>query len=240
MVPGVRGLASSNISHPSFQDMGNARPQREEAMLVLVEGPGQGNRWELNQDEITIGRHPSCYIVLPDRRVSRFHARITRQEQRYVLEDLGSKNGTFVNGEPVQDPWILKDGDEISIALAFKMIFVDVGSTAPLVLERKALPLRLDKATRKVWVRGEELSPPLSPSQFRLLQLLYDAGGRVVSRDEIAQYVWPDVLEEGVTEQAIDALVHRLRERLASVDPDTEYIVTVRGHGFRLGVSTES
>jgi len=216
--------------------MGDAQIQREEAMLVLTEGPGQGCCWELNRDEITIGRHPSCHIVLPDRRVSRFHAQITRQGQRYVLEDLGSKNGTFVNGEPVQGPWTLKDGDEISIALAFKLVFVDVGSTAPLVFEEKAPPLRLDKATRKVWVRGRELSPPLSPSQFRLLELLYDAGGRVVSRDEIARHIWPDAFQEGVTEQAIDALIHRLRERLAAVDPDTEYIVTVRGHGFRLGV----
>jgi len=88
-----------------------------------------------------------------------------------------------------------------------------------------------------VWVRGRELTPPLSPSQFRLLELLYEAAGRVVSREEIARYVWPDAYEEGVTEQAIDALVHRLRERLAAVDPDTHYIVTVRGHGFRLNVN---
>ncbi|MFZ4813533.1 MAG: winged helix-turn-helix domain-containing protein, partial [Phototrophicaceae bacterium] len=40
---------------------------------------------------------------------------------------------------------------------------------------------------------------------------------------------------EGVSEQAIDALVRRLRDRLAEVDPDTQYIVTMRGHGFRLG-----
>ncbi len=208
----------------------------EEAMLVLAEGPGKGCRWELGQAEITIGRHSSCDIVLPDRRVSRFHARLVRKEHRYFIEDLDSKNGTFVNGEPVEAPTPLNDGDEISIALAFKLVFVDVGSTVPLVFGDKAPVLQIDKATRRVWVRGRELTPPLSPPQFRLLELLYDAGGRVVTREEIARYVWPEASEEGITEQAIDALVHRLRERLAAVDPGTRYIVTVRGHGFRLEV----
>jgi DNA-binding response OmpR family regulator len=46
--------------------------------------------------------------------------------------------------------------------------------------------------------------------------------------------VWPDALEEGVSEQAIDALVRRLRDRLAELDKDHEYVATVRGHGFRL------
>ena len=46
--------------------------------------------------------------------------------------------------------------------------------------------------------------------------------------------VWPEALGEGVSEQAIDALVRRLRDRLNEVDPDAQYIVTVRGHGFRL------
>jgi DNA-binding response OmpR family regulator len=45
--------------------------------------------------------------------------------------------------------------------------------------------------------------------------------------------VWPEALEEGVSEQAIDALVRRLRERLNEIDPSHQYIVTVRGHGFR-------
>jgi DNA-binding winged helix-turn-helix (wHTH) protein len=64
--------------------------------------------------------------------------------------------------------------------------------------------------------------------------LLCDGAGRVCSRDEIVQVVWPEALEEGVSEQAIDALARRLRERLAEADIEHQYIVTVRGHGFRL------
>lgn len=227
MVPGVRGLASSNIS-------GNYEPPSywEGPILILTEGPERGKRWELKQETITIGRHASCDIVLLDRRVSRFHARITRQGKNFVLEDLGSKNGTFVNGISVSAPVPLKDGDEIAIAFAFKFLFVDTEATAPVAPESEPL-LKLDKASRKVWVKGKELIPPLSPLQFRLLELLYDASGHIVTREEIAQALWPEA-KGGVTDQAIDALIHRLRERLASLEPNVNFVETVRGHGFRL------
>jgi DNA-binding response OmpR family regulator len=67
-----------------------------------------------------------------------------------------------------------------------------------------------------------------------MLEALYDNEGEVVSRDDVVEAVWSDEEALGVTEQAIDALVHRLRDRIAVIDPDHEYIVTVRGHGFRL------
>jgi DNA-binding response OmpR family regulator len=85
-----------------------------------------------------------------------------------------------------------------------------------------------------VWIGDRELQPPLSLAQYRLLELLADASGRVVSREEVVATVWPEAIEEGVSEQAIDALVRRLRDRLAELDPEHEYVMTVRGHGFRL------
>ena len=71
-----------------------------------------------------------------------------------------------------------------------------------------------------------------TPAQYRLLERLVDADGQVVSRDEVVNTVWPEAAGEGVSEQAIDALVRRLRDRLAEVSPENQYIVTVRGHGF--------
>jgi DNA-binding winged helix-turn-helix (wHTH) protein len=84
-----------------------------------------------------------------------------------------------------------------------------------------------------VKIQGKELLPPLSLAQFRLLEALYDADGAVVDRDAIVDVVWPGTDGIGVTEQAIDALVRRLRDRLAELD-DYDYVVTIRGHGFRL------
>jgi DNA-binding response OmpR family regulator len=204
----------------------------ETAMLILREGQGVGTRWMIDRSDMIIGREEDCDIVLPSRQVSRNHARIRRSGGRHILEDLGSKNGTFVNGQETTEPYTLQDGDEIQIALSFKLFFVDAGATVPLFFERQA-GLRLDKDAKSVWIKGQELDPPLSLAQYRLLELLYDNEGKVCSRDEVVQAVWPDVVEEGVTEQAIDALARRLRERLSELDPDHQYIVTVRGHGFK-------
>ncbi len=209
----------------------------EVAMLLLQRGGQGGQRWRLDADEVIIGRSPECDIILPDRQVSRRHARIFRRGDQYFLEDLGSKNGTWVNGQPVQDPVPLQDGDEIQVALRFKLAFVGAGATAPLDVTIPTAPtqgLFVDVEGRRVFINGREVTPPLSPAQFRFLELLWQAHGGVVSREEIVRHVWADADAAGVTEQAIDALVRRLRERLAEYDPEHMYIVTVRGQGFRL------
>lgn len=211
-----------------------ARP-RESAMLVLQRGSESGRIWPLDRNRpISIGRNEDCDIVLPDRQVSRYHARISWNGERFTVEDLGSKNGTHVNGIEVTEPSLLRDGDEVQIALRFKLAFVDAGATAPLSLEDGEEGLRLDKETRQVWVNNMQIDPPLSLHQFRLLEALWDAGGSVITRDQVIEAVWPEASSEGVSEQAIDALVRRLRERVAETDEEFRYIITVRGHGFRL------
>jgi len=211
--------------------------QQEVAMLILQRGEDSSQRWSLDQELINIGRGPSCEIVLSDRVVSREHATILRQEDGYYLFDLDSKNGTFVNGEAVEGSQALHDGDEIQIALRFRLTFVEAGATAPLTMDlitpTSGSGLQLDDTRRTVEIQGQVLTPALSVAQYRLLKTLVEAEGAVVSRDEVVGVVWPDDESIGVTEQAIDALVRRLRERLAELDPDHQYIITVRGHGFR-------
>ena len=159
---------------------------------------------------------------------------MTRGEAGYIVEDLKSKNGTHVNGRELSGSQQLKDGDEIQIALRFKLAFVDAGATAPLtfpdVTERG---LRLVADTHQVYIDEVALEPPLSPAQYRLLALLVEGDGRIVTSYAVVESVWPDSLEQGVSEQAIDALVRRLRERLAELDGSHQYVTTVRGHGFR-------
>jgi DNA-binding winged helix-turn-helix (wHTH) protein len=206
-------------------------------ILVVQEGQLAGKRWPLNKPVLTIGRGEECDIVLPDRQVSRSHVRVLHDAQGYALEDLGSKNGTYVNGLPVAGTVRLQDGDEIQVALSVRLLFVGAEATLPLTQEmiKVSLPgLRLNRGQRQVWVGGQPLEPALSLSQYRLLELLWERKGKVVTREEVIAAVWPESDEAGITEQAIDALVRRLRDRLAELDPDHEYIVTVRGHGFRL------
>ena len=63
----------------------------------------------------TIGRHPDQDLQLLDRMISKQHAEINKIGEDYVLEDVGSRNGTLLNDEPVDEPVVLKDGDEISV-----------------------------------------------------------------------------------------------------------------------------
>lgn len=203
-------------------------------MLVAHGGELEGERWILDQDRMTIGRASDCDVVLPKRQVSRYHARIDRADNGYTVQDLDSKNGTYVNGQEVgAEPYRLTDGDEIQIALYVRLSFVGADATVPLEFTGPYRGLRLDEPARRIFVGGQELQPPLSPAQYRMMEVLYHRESEVVSREEIVQTVWSDEEAMGVTEQAIDALVHRLRDRIADLDPDHEYIVTIRGHGFR-------
>ena len=98
--------------------------------------------------------------------------------------------------------------------------------------------LRVDTETRRVYVKGLEVRPALSGEQFRLLAYLYQRAGKVVAREELVLQVWPDAHAEGVSEEALDALVRRVRERLAQAGGERSYIVTLRGQGFRLDAAT--
>jgi DNA-binding winged helix-turn-helix (wHTH) protein len=207
----------------------------EKPVLIAREGQLVGQRWTIDSDVFTIGRGGDCELVLPERQVSRYHVKIHFDNGRYILEDLGSKNGTHLNGTQIQGTSPLQDGDEIQIALAVKLVFVGTDATLPLTFDPPTITgnLIIDKAQRSVTISGQTLDPPLSLAQFRLLELLYEGEGAVCSRDEIVETVWPGTDGLGVSEQAIDALVRRLRDRLTELD-EYNYIVTVRGHGFRI------
>lgn len=213
-------------------------------VLVAHTGPLNGQRWAL-QRSIIVGRDPQCEVVIPDRQVSRQHARLTQSPHGVLIEDLGSKNGTHYNGQPLMTAQLLQDGDVIQIALAQQFVFLSSDATLPLEVDDLELHtflgqseaggrLRLEKRSRRVWVGAEEVHPPLSVSQFTLLEILYDNPGKVVSREALTGAVWGDSEALDVSMQALDALVRRLRERLNSVDPEHNFIVTVRGHGLRL------
>jgi DNA-binding winged helix-turn-helix (wHTH) protein len=160
------------------------------------------------------------------------------------LEDLGSKNGTHHNGHPIKEKVLLQDGDVIQIALAQQFIYLSSDATMPLngefippaISDTQYSPkaLQLEKRSRRIWVKNQEITPPLSVSQFRMLETLYDRPGQVVPRAKIIEAVWGEENAVAVSDQALDALVRRLRDRLAEVDPSHQYIVTIRGHGLRL------
>jgi len=209
--------------------------EKEYPLLFAQSGPLEGQRWQVKAD-ILLGRDSECDIVIPLRQVSRHHARISPTAEGVLLEDLDSKNGTYLNGALIKERELLVDGDELQISLAQHFIFLSSDATMPLEglpLEMIKRRLRVDIGARRIWVMDVEVDPPLSASQFNLLQVLFEQPGEVVSRPKVIDAVWSQAAE-GVSEQALDALVRRLRDRLAEIDPDWEYVVTVRGHGLRL------
>ena len=174
--------------------------RQDMAMLIVYEGDLEEQRWIIDRDQMIIGRGSDCDIVIPKRQISRQHAQIERDDSGYLLRDLGSKNGTYVNSQEVRDRACrLKDGDEIQIALCVKMGFVGADMTLPLELTGPGRGLRIDRAARRVFIGGQELTPPLSVAQYRLLELLLDYKEQVVSRDAIVETVWPEEEAMGIS-----------------------------------------
>jgi DNA-binding winged helix-turn-helix (wHTH) protein len=206
----------------------------EVPLLIGQTGPLKGENWVLNKP-ITIGREPTCEVVIPDRQVSHVHARLTPTSAGIVLEDLGSKNGIHRNGSPVVGRVTLQDGDILQIALAQQFLFLSSDATMPLIDSRESTGrLHLDVKSHKVWVNNQIIDPPLSALQFQALRVLSEQQGRMVARHQLVNDVWGEEEAIGVTDQALDALLRRLRDRIAEIDPANSYIVTIRGHGIRL------
>ena len=87
------------------------------AVLNVLKGPNVGHRYPLEHDRTILGRHPDCQIVLEIGAISREHAAIERVNGDFFIEDLGSRNGTFVNGQPVDlaQPRKLLENDRVKI-----------------------------------------------------------------------------------------------------------------------------
>lgn len=101
--------------------------------FVMRSGPTPGVTFPLEGEQLTIGRDATNGVAINDAEVSRKHARLVFQGGKYVLEDLGSTNGTFVNGQRLAGQVVLKPGDVVSlgeqIVLMYDAIAADAGAT---------------------------------------------------------------------------------------------------------------
>jgi hypothetical protein len=101
--------------------------------LVMRTGPTPGKSYALDKDEIRIGRDISNDVVINDAEVSRKHARMIVQASGYVLEDLGSTNGTFVDGKRLTGPHSMTSGETIllgeNVSLTFQAAKYDPDAT---------------------------------------------------------------------------------------------------------------
>jgi serine phosphatase RsbU (regulator of sigma subunit) len=103
------------------------------AHLDSLNGPDAGKRYPLENDEATIGRHPECEVSIADSgRVSRRHAQLIRKGDLWYLKDLGSRNGTFLNGDRIgEELHELKDGDRLRVCDIEFAFYGDVPGKRP-------------------------------------------------------------------------------------------------------------
>ena len=114
--------ADAEVDALSAQDQATVDALRHgTALLVVLRGPNAGARFLLDADEVSSGRHPNSDIFLDDVTVSRRHATFRREGDIFLVHDVGSLNGTYVNRERI-DEAALKTRDEVQIG-KFRLVF---------------------------------------------------------------------------------------------------------------------
>ena len=191
----------------------------------LTDESGQEHTLEANPTRI--GRGIENEIVIVSKLSSREHALIHREGRRSNIEDLGSTNGTFLNGERVQGSIPLRDGDQLLIG-GLKFTFHD-----PEMTSRETPFPELDINLAAGEVRLNRRLVQLSPKEFALLGFLQQNLGRVCSKDEIGRAVWTEY-QEGVFDYQIENLVRRLRSKIETDPNAPQLLLTVRGLGYKL------
>ena len=191
----------------------------------LTDESGQEHTLEANPTRI--GRGMENEIVIVSKLSSREHALIRREGRRSNIEDLGSTNGTFLNGERVQGSIPLRDGDQLLIG-GLKFTFHD-----PEMTSRETPFPELDINLAAGEVRLNRRLVQLSPKEFALLGFLQQNLGRVCSKDEIGRAVWTEY-QEGVFDYQIENLVRRLRSKIETDPNAPQLLLTVRGLGYKL------
>jgi pSer/pThr/pTyr-binding forkhead associated (FHA) protein len=192
----------------------------------LTDPSGQEHR--LPGETATIGRATECDIVIASKSISRENTRIRREGRRWFVEDLGSTNGTYLNGERILTPMNLRDGDAIKVGDII-FIFHDPDTTTR---ESPIPDVEVDTSAGVVRVNRKPVS--LSPKEFMLLAYLYERRCQVCSKDEIGRAVWPEYETGGIFDYQIENLVRRLRTRIEFDPANPQLLFTVRGLGYKL------
>jgi pSer/pThr/pTyr-binding forkhead associated (FHA) protein len=153
--------------------------------FVMRSGPTPGVTFPLDGEQLTIGRDSSNAVAINDAEVSRKHSRLSFQGGKYVIEDLGSTNGTFVNGQRLAGPVVLKAGDVVSlgeqIVLMYDAINMDPGATV--AVSRKSArveppPVQPQSQPAPVYASSAAPSyaPPTSGKKTNLTPILIGVG----------------------------------------------------------------
>jgi DNA-binding response OmpR family regulator len=195
--------------------------------LLATEPDVQPSELALEADVATLGRSALCDVVIPRETVSRLHARIAREGPRFLLQDAGSANGTFVNGERLTAPHLLANRDLIGLGGPAPLLAY--ADPDPTVVARSRL--RFDERSLRFFLGAQPLE--LTPNEFRLLRFLHQHSGQLRTREQCAEAIWGPDYVPGWDAATLDRVVSNLRRKLRQADP-AELIRTRPGLGYEL------
>lgn len=135
--------------------------------LTVRKGPQEGQAYPLVSSMVTVGRDPMADIVIADPEVSRQHARLTRTAEGYEIQDLGSTNGTFVDGQRLTgDPVHLQSGQAISMGTNVTLVFEAAADPMATVVSEPELDIPEPPAEEEEEQppAAEEIPEPLPPT----------------------------------------------------------------------------
>lgn len=145
--------------------------------FVMRSGPTPGKVFPLEGPEIIIGRDNTSSLMINDAEVSRKHTRLVWQSLGYVVEDLGSTNGTFVNGQRLTAPYVLRGGESISLGENILLVYESTADPDATVLSTSASAVKQAVAAAQATteapkpeipkVQAQPASTPVQPTPVR-------------------------------------------------------------------------
>jgi PAS domain S-box-containing protein len=211
-LPAGKLCASSVVLGDATSD--DSEKAIEMPTLKILKGRKTGQNYDLTGDSTVLGRHPNCDLVLPDETVSRHHARIIRNADTYYVEDLSSRNGTYLNGRRVDGATRLNDNDHIQIheiILSYhESPFPNIGDDG-------------------IAASGEAIQPLIdAPRPSRISEILSAVDVNVVGDQQMQ--VNADVKLQAVLEITrnlgssldVEQVLHRILESVFRIFPQTE------------------
>jgi hypothetical protein len=211
------------------------------AILIVEKGGEAGKTFDLEHDTVILGRGQTKEgsISFDNPFVSRTHAQIHYENGSFRLRDLGSTNGTQLNGKLLEKfkDYPLSDNDNIELAKAsvvLRFCHSEITEIMPPPLPPPPPPphpsVRVDAEARDVWVDGIKLDSALSRLEFDLLLILYRNVGKACSKEDLAK-LWGGNIP---ADEQIEQIIHRLRQRIEPDPSNPSRIITVRGYGYKL------
>ncbi len=206
--------------------------------LLAVHPDVQLPEYWLEARKYAIGRIPDlCDIVIQRSTVSRVHAELEGRGAHFLLRDLLSSNGTYIDGKRIEGEHILRHGQKIGLSSPEPVLdFADAQPTlltAPAnITPELSNRLHYDEALMIFFLNGQPLR--LTQHEFRCLSYLFRNQERVCKREELAEAVWQHEYASDMAADNLDKVLFHLRKEIRRVDPEVDLIKLYRSIGYRL------